>query len=64
MRVSGMAVPGWSLVFGPLHDALMEDALDRASALTGTPFRPASWSIPVQVLRAVLRALGPAGRDT
>jgi hypothetical protein len=55
MEARGMAAPRWALVFGPLHDALMEDALDRASALTGTPFRPARWSPWVRVLRAALR---------
>ena len=55
MQVSGLAVLKWSLVFGPLHDALLEDALDRASALTGTPFRPATWSAWVRILRVGLR---------
>ena len=54
MEVSGLAVLSWWLVFGPLHDALLEDALDRASALTGTAFRPATWSAWVRILRLVL----------
>ena len=55
MEVGGLAALRWSLVFGPLHDALLEDALDRASALTGTAFRPATWNLWVRVLRAVVR---------
>jgi hypothetical protein len=60
MNAKGRALLAWSLVFGPLHDALLEDAMDRACAFTGTPFRPATWGVHVHLLRAAVRAL-PAG---
>ena len=42
----------WRILIGPLHDALLEDALDRfASALPGQPPRPARWSPWVRFLR-------------
>jgi hypothetical protein len=44
--------PAWVLVFRPLHDALIEDALDRAEeACTGTVVHPARWSWWVRLLR-------------
>ena len=44
--------PSWLLVFRPLHDALLEDALDRAEeACTGAVARPARWSRWVRFLR-------------
>ena len=61
MRTSGPARLGWPLVFAPLHDALLEDAMDRACAFTGTPFRPAAWGVHVRLLRAALRALPASG---
>lgn len=42
----------WPLVLRPLHDALIEDALDKAeSALTGIPAGPRPWSWWVRLLR-------------
>ena len=42
----------WHLVIGPMHDALLEDALDRAqTALNQPPERPARWSRRVRLLR-------------
>jgi hypothetical protein len=44
--------PSWLLVYRPLHDALIEDALDRAEeACTGTVERPARWSPWVRLIR-------------
>jgi hypothetical protein len=60
MQVRGKAMLAWLLVLGPLHDALLEDAMDRASAFTGTPFRSALWGPHVYLLRLAVRAL-PAG---
>lgn len=43
------------LVFRPLHDALLEDARDRAErARNREPARPARWSRRVQLLRRLL----------
>lgn len=64
----------WPLVFEPLHDALLEDAFDKAEqALTRTVARPARWSLHVRALRRILgryrrnnpkqsRAIDPARR--
>jgi hypothetical protein len=46
----------WWLMVGPLHDALLEDALDRAeSALGGHVFAPARWGLRVRLLRWLAR---------
>lgn len=45
----------WPLVWRPLHDALMEDLMDRAeSAITGEPVRPRGWPWYVRALRSLL----------
>lgn len=54
MDARGPAVVAWPLVFRPLHDALLEDLLDRAAALTGTMGEWAEWSAWVRVLRVLL----------
>lgn len=54
MRLRGTAKLGWPLVFRWLHDALLEDLLDRAEEnLTGTVARPARWSLGVRLLRGL-----------
>jgi hypothetical protein len=54
--MSGAALLSWPLVFRPLHDAVLEDALDDAERhVTGRVERPARWSIYVRVLRRLLR---------
>lgn len=56
LRPRGWARLSWPLVFRPLHDALIEDALDLAElALTGTVHRRATWSRYVRTLRALFR---------
>ncbi len=51
----------WPLVWHWLHDALMEDLLDRAeAAATGQVQHPARWSLWVRVLR---RLLTPRARE-
>ncbi|MFD0258688.1 SRPBCC family protein [Kitasatospora indigofera] len=56
MRPSGPARLSWPLVFRPLHDALLEDALDRAEAAFpgAAPHAPARWSRYVRLLRRIL----------
>lgn len=50
----------WLAFFLPLHDALIEDALDCAErALTGTVVRPARHGIRVRVLRALAQKQPP-----
>ncbi|MCP3756550.1 SRPBCC family protein [Streptomyces sp. TBY4] len=58
MTVHGPARVSWPLVFRWLHDALAEDALDRAElACSGTVARPARWSPYVHLLRGVITRL-------
>lgn len=52
MDTSGFARISWPLVFRPLHDALVEDALDRAEVSLGSPpIESAQWSWYVRMLR-------------
>ena len=54
MRVSGVARLSWPLMFRWLHDALIEDALDRAEAsITSRPLQERHWSLWVRFLRRV-----------
>jgi hypothetical protein len=56
-RMTRSARLSWPLVFRPLHDALIEDALDNAEReVTGVVVRPASWSLYVRLLRRVISA--------
>jgi hypothetical protein len=53
----GRMVLAWPLVWQPLHDALIDDLLDRAElVLTGAVARPARWSPWVRLLRRALAA--------
>jgi hypothetical protein len=48
----------WPLLFEPLHDALVEDALDHAVAeLSEAVYRPARWRPRARVLRWLLDGL-------
>jgi len=60
MRTGGAASLTWPLVFRPLHDALLEDALDRAERSLGLLPRARSWSLWVRLLRRLLSG-GRAG---
>jgi len=53
MRVEGPAIFTWPIVFRWLHDALLEDLLDRAAASLGETPRNARWSPWVRFLRWV-----------
>lgn len=45
----------WKLVIEPLHDALLEDAMDRAEkAVIGSVVKPARWGVRVRMLRNML----------
>jgi hypothetical protein len=51
-RLEGWARLSWPLAIRPLHDALIEDLLDRAEAeVTGAPGPARSWTRRVRVLR-------------
>lgn len=62
MRTTGPALLTWPLVFGPLHDALLEDAMDRAERYAGMQPAGARWSPWVRLLRRVLAGRGSTGR--
>lgn len=52
MTVTGASRLTWPLFFRPLHDALIEEALDRAQLAAGLPpDRPATRSAWVRTLR-------------
>lgn len=55
-RMSGSMRAGWPLIYRPLHDALIEDSLDRAEAAVGAERRsPSKRSLHVRLLRRALR---------
>jgi hypothetical protein len=59
MDASGGSRISWPIAFRPLHDALLEDSLDRAEVSLGiNPARSSEWSWYVRVLRWVMRVLG------
>ena len=51
MNARGPAVVTWPVVFGPLHDALVEDCLDEAARALGEAPRSRPWSMWVRMLR-------------
>jgi hypothetical protein len=60
MRVEGWARLSWPFAFRWLHDALIEDALDRAeSYVMSAPVSYREWSLWVRLLRRLAR---PAAR--
>jgi len=62
MRASGPALLTWPFLYQPLHDALLEDALDRAGSTLGLPIAPRRWSAWVKVLRWALRRRARQGK--
>ena len=55
MRISGPALLTWPLFIRPLHDALLEDALDKVEAhLSGKSWTRREWKPWVKLLRKVL----------
>jgi hypothetical protein len=54
MRITGWARLQWSFIIRPLHDALLEDALDRAELFCGMQPAPRHWSFWVRFLRKAL----------
>jgi len=62
-RASGRMLAAWPLFFRPLHDALLEDALDKAERAVagGTAGRP-SWSWWVRLLRTAAARRRPRRR--
>ncbi|MFZ1083638.1 MAG: hypothetical protein WAN35_01590 [Terracidiphilus sp.] len=63
MCAEGPALLSWPLIFRPLHDACLEDCLDRATLCLGIALtHPARWSPYVRLLRAVMRAVSRPAR--
>jgi hypothetical protein len=58
MRTVGMAVLNWSLIIRPLHDALLEDALDKVEGAFRDVGPPRAWSRRVVFLRWLVRKSG------
>ena len=56
MRIHGPALLAWPLIFRPLHDALIEDAMAVAEVRIGMPIRMRPWSLYVRVLRWLMTA--------
>jgi len=54
MRASGAALLQWLLVFRPLHDAVIEEGLDRVATAFGAPLEAPPWSARVRFLRWAL----------
>ncbi|HTF50140.1 MAG TPA: SRPBCC family protein [Pseudonocardia sp.] len=51
----GLGLLNWTLLIRRLHDALLEDLLDRAGHAVGDPpARPARWSVLVRMSRGLL----------
>ena len=58
MRTAGMAVLNWSVIIRPLHDALLEDALDKVEGAFRGVGPPRAWSRRVVFLRWLVRKSG------
>jgi hypothetical protein len=58
MQTMGWATMSWPLLFRPLHDALIEDALDLAALSVGDSPRRAGWTLWVRLLRSALARRG------
>jgi hypothetical protein len=54
MRTRGCATLSWALVYGPMHDALIEDSLAAAEASLGLTPTMRPWPLRVRVLRWIV----------
>jgi hypothetical protein len=57
MNARGPARISWPVVYRPLHDALVEDALDRAERILTGEEATSRWSLYVRMLRWSLAAM-------
>jgi hypothetical protein len=57
MQTTGRASLAWMLAIRPLHDALLEDLLDRADAFTGKQPPKREWSRRVKLIRRIMARL-------
>ena len=58
MQTVGIASLQWHIAIRPLHDALVEDALDRAEQSVGCGSRNRRWSSWVKFLRWAMKRAG------
>jgi hypothetical protein len=56
-RMTGAARLTWPLFFRPLHDAVIEDALDNAERIAGDLVHPQRWSAYVRFCRRAAAAI-------
>lgn len=67
MRTHGAAIVSWPLIYRPMHDALIEDALATAEVSLGLSPTVKAWSVRVRMLRRIVSrgkarpARGPVG---
>jgi hypothetical protein len=62
MRVHGRALLTWPLIYRPLHDALIEDALACAQSALGNEPHRVPWSPWVRLLRWIAQGEAPCMR--
>lgn len=55
IKTKGLAIFKWLLVIRPLHDALIEDALDKVENQFSSNKKKTPWSLWVRFLRALLK---------
>ncbi|NLS96293.1 MAG: SRPBCC family protein [Planctomycetaceae bacterium] len=55
MQAAGLAWLAWAIAIRPLHDALLEDALDRAEFFVGKQLPKREWSAWVKLVRGIMR---------
>jgi len=55
MRAAGSVWLAWAVAIRPLHNALMEDALDRAEIFGGKQLLARDWSLWVRFVRRIMR---------
>lgn len=60
MDTAGRAMLSWPLIWRPMHDAVIEDALHKAAATLGVAEPRVRWSWRVRALRRAAVALGAA----
>lgn len=54
MKITGLALVTWPLVYRPLHDALIEDAFDKAEGGLDEVLLRSEWSKWVRFLRVLV----------
>ncbi|MDH3245778.1 MAG: hypothetical protein OEM26_14255 [Saprospiraceae bacterium] len=55
MEIRGLGIITWHLIIRPLHDALLEDALDQAENHFVGSNKTTPWDLWVRILRFVLK---------